>query len=136
MHVVPSLSQSVILGMDFMLDYELVLNALMLTAEFRGSFKFALQRLASGAFSSVKVVAAEMVTIPEQYTLAVTIESGMTSNVDYAFIPRILSRSRLRALDNLNPVEMITSQRTATTNSVIFINSSEYPICIRKREKV
>lgn len=66
MHLILSLSQPLILGMDFMLDYELVPNALRLTAELLESLNFTLERPASRVFALFKVVTAETVTVPVQ----------------------------------------------------------------------
>lgn len=135
-HIVPSLSQPLIIDMYFMLDYKLIPNAITLAAEFQGSLKFALERSASGAFASVQVVAAETVTILGRYVHIVTMCSRITLGVDYAFTTHIVSHTRLRTLNDVSPVEMMTSLMMTTTNDMMITNHSQYPIRICKGDKL
>lgn len=63
LHIVPTLSQPEFLAMDFMLDYDLVPNAVNLTVEPPQDLKFPLELPANGALASIRILSAKRITI-------------------------------------------------------------------------
>lgn len=101
--MVPTFSQAVILGRNFMLDYDLVPYTVNLTEELPQDLKFPLKRPPNGAIDSVRILATERITIPRRYTYATMTYSHMTTNVDYVFSLRSVLRRRLRILKRHHP---------------------------------
>lgn len=88
LHIVSTLSQLVIFVIDFMLDYDLVPNAVNLTEELSQDLKFPLERPLNGALTKVRIQATKQISISERCAIAITTRSHMLTNVDYVFSPQ------------------------------------------------
>lgn len=134
LHIVSTLSQSIILGIDFMLNYNLIPNTVNLTAELPQVFNFPLERPTNVALASIRILTGEWMTIPAWCAHAITTPSHMSTNDDYVFSPQPVSRPRLRALKDISPVDMMTSLINTNSSGVKFTNHSEHLIHICKNK--